>query len=168
MASSNQRGFAAMDPHEQRRVASKGGKAAHESGHAHEWNSEEAAEAGRRGGSASLGERAAFHHETAAHHHNQAAHFRSAGQHVRADMHAENARAHARRADEYGEAASRSGRGFASMEPERQAEAGRHGADARWSRGESSEVFESDDDGESQPSAHRRSSTEGQERESHQ
>ena len=58
MPNSN-RGFAAMDPEEQRRIASKGGRAAHESGHAHEWNSGEAAEAGRRGGLASHGERAA-------------------------------------------------------------------------------------------------------------
>ena len=68
MPNSN-RGFAAMEPEEQRRIASKGGRAAHESGHAHEWNSGEAAEAGRRGGLASHGERAAFHHDSAAHHH---------------------------------------------------------------------------------------------------
>ncbi|GAA4502170.1 hypothetical protein GCM10023172_25150 [Hymenobacter ginsengisoli] len=44
-----------MDPEEQRRIASEGGKAAHESGHAHEFNSEEAREAGRKGGEASHG-----------------------------------------------------------------------------------------------------------------
>jgi general stress protein YciG len=44
------RGFASMDPQKQREIASKGGKAAHESGHAHEFDSEEAREAGRKGG----------------------------------------------------------------------------------------------------------------------
>ena len=46
------RGFAAMDPDRQREIASEGGKAAHESGHAHEFTSEEAREAGRKGGQA--------------------------------------------------------------------------------------------------------------------
>jgi general stress protein YciG len=41
------RGFAAMDPERQRAIASKGGRAAHESGKAHEWSSEEARAAGR-------------------------------------------------------------------------------------------------------------------------
>ncbi|MES2977448.1 MAG: KGG domain-containing protein [Pseudomonadota bacterium] len=49
------RGFASMDPDKQREIASKGGKAAHESGNAHEFNSEEAREAGRKGGQASGG-----------------------------------------------------------------------------------------------------------------
>jgi general stress protein YciG len=44
-----------MDPEEQRKIASAGGRAAHESGHAHEFNSEEAAEAGRKGGENSHG-----------------------------------------------------------------------------------------------------------------
>lgn len=44
------RGFASMDPNKQREIASKGGKAAHESGRAHEFTPEEAREAGRRGG----------------------------------------------------------------------------------------------------------------------
>lgn len=44
------RGFAGMDPEKQREIASKGGKAAHESGNAHEFDSEEAREAGRKGG----------------------------------------------------------------------------------------------------------------------
>lgn len=47
------RGFASMNPEKQREIASKGGKAAHQSGHAHEWNSEQAREAGRKGGQAS-------------------------------------------------------------------------------------------------------------------
>jgi general stress protein YciG len=46
------RGFAAMDPDKQRRIASKGGKAAHAKGYAHEWTQDEAREAGRKGGSA--------------------------------------------------------------------------------------------------------------------
>jgi len=45
------RGFASMDPEKQREIASKGGKASHKSGKAHEWNSQEAKEAGRKGGS---------------------------------------------------------------------------------------------------------------------
>jgi len=44
------RGFASMDPEQQREIASKGGKAAHEQGVAHEFDSEEAREAGRKGG----------------------------------------------------------------------------------------------------------------------
>jgi hypothetical protein len=48
----SQRGFASMDDEKQREIASKGGKAAHESGHAHEFDSEEAREAGRKGGEA--------------------------------------------------------------------------------------------------------------------
>ena len=47
------RGFASMDRTKQREIASKGGKAAHEKGTAHEWKSEEAREAGRKGGMAS-------------------------------------------------------------------------------------------------------------------
>ena len=42
------RGFAAMDPQKQREIASMGGRAAHQSGHAHEFNSEEARAAGRK------------------------------------------------------------------------------------------------------------------------
>jgi general stress protein YciG len=40
------RGFASMDPQKQRDIASEGGKAAHASGHAHEFTSEEARRAG--------------------------------------------------------------------------------------------------------------------------
>jgi hypothetical protein len=40
------RGFASMDPQKQREIASDGGKAAHASGNAHEFNSEEARRAG--------------------------------------------------------------------------------------------------------------------------
>ena len=49
----SQRGFAGMDKDKQREIASEGGRAAHESGHAHEFTSEEAREAGRKGGEAS-------------------------------------------------------------------------------------------------------------------
>ena len=44
------RGFASMDRTKQREIASRGGKAAHVKGTAHEWSSEEAREAGRKGG----------------------------------------------------------------------------------------------------------------------
>ncbi len=47
------RGFASMDRSKQREIASKGGKAAHQKGSAHEWTSEEARDAGRKGGIAS-------------------------------------------------------------------------------------------------------------------
>lgn len=46
----SRRGFASMDEREVRRIASMGGHAAHEQGVAHEWNSEEAREAGHLGG----------------------------------------------------------------------------------------------------------------------
>ena len=42
-----------MDRSKQRDIASKGGKAAHQKGTAHEWTSEDAREAGRKGGMAS-------------------------------------------------------------------------------------------------------------------
>ena len=56
MASNNQgnqggksnRGFASMDPQRQREIASLGGRAAHQSGHAHEFTSEEARAAGKK------------------------------------------------------------------------------------------------------------------------
>ena len=44
------RGFASMDRGKQREIASKGGKAAHAKGTAHEFDSSEAREAGRKGG----------------------------------------------------------------------------------------------------------------------
>lgn len=46
-----------MDKDKQREIASKGGKAAHESGNAHEFTSEEAREAGRKGGKAAHSKR---------------------------------------------------------------------------------------------------------------
>lgn len=53
--STKQRGFASMDPEKQREIARKGGRAAHEKGTAHEWDSGEARVAGRKGGEASHG-----------------------------------------------------------------------------------------------------------------
>jgi uncharacterized protein len=46
------RGFASMDAQRQREIASQGGRAAHQRGTAHEFTSEEAREAGRKGGEA--------------------------------------------------------------------------------------------------------------------
>ncbi|MDP2305961.1 MAG: KGG domain-containing protein [Pseudomonadota bacterium] len=46
------RGFAGMDPAKQKEIASKGGKASHEKGTAHEFTPDEAREAGRKGGKA--------------------------------------------------------------------------------------------------------------------
>jgi len=48
--SKNKRGFASMDSARQRAIASKGGKAAHQQGVAHQWSPEEARAAGRKGG----------------------------------------------------------------------------------------------------------------------
>lgn len=44
------RGFASLSPERQREIASKGGRAAHAKGTAHEWTREQAREAGRKGG----------------------------------------------------------------------------------------------------------------------
>jgi general stress protein YciG len=49
----SQRGFASMSPEKQREIASKGGKAAHQKGTAHQFTSEEARAAGKKGGQAS-------------------------------------------------------------------------------------------------------------------
>ena len=51
------RGFASMAAEKQREIASKGGRAAHMKGTAHEWTSEEARAAGRKGGQISRGGR---------------------------------------------------------------------------------------------------------------
>lgn len=53
------RGFAALPTSELRRISSAGGRASHESGHGHEWTSQEARQAGKRGG------RVAQHNEQA-------------------------------------------------------------------------------------------------------
>jgi len=52
MAEKRRRGFAGMDPQKQRAIASKGGKAAHAKGTAHEFTPTEARAAGRKGGQA--------------------------------------------------------------------------------------------------------------------
>jgi len=44
------RGFASMDLTKQREIASKGGKAAHAQGRAHEFTADEARNAGKKGG----------------------------------------------------------------------------------------------------------------------
>lgn len=49
-ANTRNRGFASMNSERQREIARKGGKAAHEKGTAHEFTSDEAREAGRKGG----------------------------------------------------------------------------------------------------------------------
>jgi uncharacterized protein len=46
-----------MSSDKQREIASKGGRAAHQKGTAHEWSSDEARDAGRKGGMASRGGR---------------------------------------------------------------------------------------------------------------
>lgn len=51
------RGFAVMSPELRKKIASKGGVAAHRKGVAHEWTPEEARVAGRKGGFASRGGR---------------------------------------------------------------------------------------------------------------
>ena len=53
------RGFASMDPERQREIASQGGRAAHERGTAHEFDSVEARAAGRKGGEVSGAHRGA-------------------------------------------------------------------------------------------------------------
>src|SRR6516165_6264539 len=52
MAEKGRRGFASMDPEQQRAIASKGGRIAHQRHTAHEFTREEAREAGRKGGRA--------------------------------------------------------------------------------------------------------------------
>lgn len=46
----HRRGFGSMDPERQRQIASMGGKRAHEDGTAHQFTSQEASAAGRKGG----------------------------------------------------------------------------------------------------------------------
>ena len=58
MANTSKRGFASMDPAKQREIASKGGRAAHAKGTAHEFTSDEARVAGRKGGEAVSRDRA--------------------------------------------------------------------------------------------------------------
>lgn len=58
------RGFASMSREKQREIASKGGRAAHQKGTAHEWTSDEARRAGRKGGQISRGGRGRLPGET--------------------------------------------------------------------------------------------------------
>lgn len=58
MANTSKRGFASMDTSKQREIASKGGRAAHAKGTAHEFTSDEARLAGRKGGEAVSRDRA--------------------------------------------------------------------------------------------------------------
>jgi len=58
MAGKSRRGFASMDPNRQKEIASKGGRAAHAKGTAHEWSSDEARVAGQKGGVAVSRDRA--------------------------------------------------------------------------------------------------------------
>src|SRR5580765_8142166 len=58
MANTSKRGFASMDAGKQREIASKGGRAAHAKGTAHEFTSDEARVAGRKGGEAVSRDRA--------------------------------------------------------------------------------------------------------------
>src|SRR5947209_26847 len=50
MSGTSRRGFASMTPEKKREIASKGGRAAHEKGTAHEFTPDEARAAGRKGG----------------------------------------------------------------------------------------------------------------------
>jgi len=50
--SKQMKGFAVMSQEQRKAIASKGGKAAHEKGVAHEWTPAEARLAGKKGGSA--------------------------------------------------------------------------------------------------------------------
>lgn len=59
MAGTSNRGFASMDSAKQREIASKGGKAAHKKGTAHQFTSEEARLAGSKGGRAARQRRVA-------------------------------------------------------------------------------------------------------------
>jgi general stress protein YciG len=48
--SKSRRGFASMDPERQKEIASRGGRAAHAKGTAHQWDAEAARAAGHKGG----------------------------------------------------------------------------------------------------------------------
>ena len=52
MSKKSKRGFASMPEELRREIASRGGRAAHTQGRAHEWSPEEAAAAGAKGGKA--------------------------------------------------------------------------------------------------------------------
>jgi general stress protein YciG len=137
MAGKNERGFAAMDPEQQREIARRGGRAAHESGNAHEFTSEEAAEAGRKGGEAvsrnrehmaEIGRKgglaahhrnAAFHHESAAKHHRKAAEHHDAGDLEEGERQSQEAHNHSETAHGHSQKSRRS---TASSKPHAQRE----------------------------------------------
>lgn len=50
MEEKQKRGFAAMTPERVKEICAKGGKSAHAKGTAHRWTTEQAREAGRKGG----------------------------------------------------------------------------------------------------------------------
>jgi uncharacterized protein len=56
--SKQRRGFGLMPSEQQREISCKGGRAAHIKGTAHEWTTDEARSAGRKGAQASRGRRA--------------------------------------------------------------------------------------------------------------
>ncbi|MGH7296339.1 MAG: KGG domain-containing protein, partial [Polyangiaceae bacterium] len=58
MGAKRKQGFAAMDPQLRKTIASRGGKAAHATGHAHEFSADEARAAGWKGGMVVSGDRA--------------------------------------------------------------------------------------------------------------
>jgi general stress protein YciG len=58
MSGKSKRGFASMNPDRQKEIASKGGRAAHAKGTAHQWSRDEARTAGRKGGVAVSQDRA--------------------------------------------------------------------------------------------------------------
>lgn len=62
--SKSKRGFASMSPERQREIASQGGRAAHQQGVAHEWDRQQAMEAGKKGGQASGRKRASVSSES--------------------------------------------------------------------------------------------------------
>jgi general stress protein YciG len=53
----SKKGFASMSPEKRKEIAGMGGRAAHAQGVAHKWSSEEAREAGRKGGNKISGNR---------------------------------------------------------------------------------------------------------------
>ncbi len=153
MASQSKRGFAAMDPEEQREIASEGGRAAHRRGASHESDSGDddggsarSSNGGHRQGTPGRGRtsersthhgNAAFHHESAAHHHRQAAKHHTAGDIEEADRHTRQAHSHSQTAHEHSQ------RGFAAMDPEEHREISRKGGLASHG-GRGSDVDEED------------------------
>ena len=67
MTEQKKRGFSSMEKTRQREIASKGGKAAHQKGTAHEFTSDEAKLAGRKGGVSSRARRQNLENPPAGH-----------------------------------------------------------------------------------------------------